>query len=107
MIGTALAPRKRLLFGVVVLAAAGVALLVRFLRVWDFLPMSTGVAAQQTCACLFVSGRTLASCMTDLDPLVRRFISVRPGPDEVTASGFGMSSATSRYEDGFGCSLRN
>jgi hypothetical protein len=32
---------------------------------------------------------------------------MRLGPDEVTASGFGLATATARYEKGFGCSLRN
>jgi hypothetical protein len=32
---------------------------------------------------------------------------VHPGTNEVTASGFGMSKATARFEKGFGCTLQN
>jgi hypothetical protein len=99
--------RKHLVLGVVatVLLAAIVAW--RVLRVSDLVHIGAGYTAQQTCACLFVGRRTLESCMTDLDPLARRLMSVRPGPDEVTATGLGISTATARYEKGFGCSLRD
>jgi hypothetical protein len=53
------------------------------------------------------AGRSLASCMTDLDPMARRLISVHPGVNEVIANGFGVATATAHYEKGFGCSLRN
>lgn len=76
-------------------------------RVSALLDAGAGYSAQQTCACLWVSGRTLESCKTDLDPLARRLVSIRVGADEVTASGFGIATATASYEKGFGCSLRN
>ncbi len=76
-------------------------------RVSGLLVAGAGYSAQQTCACLWVSGRTLESCKTDLDPLARRLVSIRVGADEVTASGFGIATATSKYEKGFGCSLRD
>lgn len=89
---------------IALLAAAGA--WKRF-RVSGLLDAGAGYSAQQTCACLWVSGRTLESCRTDLDPLARRLISIRVGTDEVTASGFGIATATAKYEKGFGCSLRN
>jgi hypothetical protein len=107
MIVSVLIRRKRLLFGVAVFAVVSAIAAWRVLRISDLLQIGAGYTAQQTCACLFVSGRTLASCMTDLDPLARRLMSVRSGPEEVTASGFGMSPATARYEKGFGCALRD
>jgi hypothetical protein len=79
----------------------------RTFRVSDLLYIGTGYVAQQTCACLFVAGRTLDSCMNDLEPLARRTISVHTGDNEVNATSFGVASATSRYEKGFGCSLRD
>ena len=88
----------------IVLAAAGAW---KRYRVSGLLAAGAGYSAQQTCACLWVSGRTLESCQTDLDPLARRLVSIRVGTDEVTASGFGIATATSAYEKGFGCSLRN
>jgi hypothetical protein len=103
----AFARRKRIVLGVVALLIVAVAVAWRVFRVPLMLNIGTGYAAQQTCACLFVSGRTLDSCLGDLDPLARKLISVHPGTAEVKASGFGLDSATARYEKGFGCSLRD
>src|SRR5882724_4017334 len=97
--------RKHLLLGGVAFLLVAVVAAWRQMRVSDLARIGAGYSAQQTCACLFVAGRTLESCMTDLDPLARRLVSVRPGSDEVVASGFGFSTATARYEKGFGCSL--
>jgi hypothetical protein len=99
--------RKRLALGVVVVLLVAVAVAWRVFRVPLMLNIGTGYVAQQTCACLFVSGRTIESCLGDLDPLARKLISVHPGTAEVTASGFMLASATARYEKDFGCSLRD
>jgi hypothetical protein len=103
----ALARRKRLALGVVVFLVVAIAAAWRVFRVPLLVNIGTGYAAQQTCACLFVSGRTLESCLGDLDPLARKLISIHPGDAEVTASGFVLETATARYEKGFGCSLRD
>jgi hypothetical protein len=103
----ALARRKRLALAVLVLLLVAVAVAWRVFRVPLLLNIGTGYAAQQTCACLFVSGRALESCLGDLEPLARKLISVDPGATEVTASGLFLEKATARYEKGFGCSLRD
>jgi hypothetical protein len=103
----ALSRRKRIALGVVVFLLVAVAVAWRVFRVPLLLNIGTGYAAQQTCACLFISGRTLESCLGDLDPLARKLISIHPGAGEVTASGFALDTATARYEKGFGCSLRD
>jgi hypothetical protein len=103
----ALARRKRLVLGAVVLLVVLVVVAVRVFRVPLLVHIGTGYAAQQTCACLFISGRTIESCVGDLEPLARKLISIHPGSAEVTASSFGLASATARYEKGFGCSLRD
>jgi hypothetical protein len=103
----ALARRKRLALGVVAFLLIAVVIAWRVFRVPLLVNIGTGYAAQQTCACLFVSGRTLESCLGDLEPLARKLISVRPGAAEVTASGLLLETATARYESGFGCSLRD
>ena len=105
MIGTAANRRKRVLIGAGVLLFAAGADAWRAFGVSDLLRIGAGYTAQQTCACLLVSGRPLESCMTDLDPLARRVVSVRVGHDEVTASALGLVSATARFEKGYGCSL--
>ena len=97
--------RLLVLVAVVILLAAAFAW--RRFRVSGLLEAGAGYSAQQTCACLWVSGRTLESCRTDLDPLARRLVSIRVGADEVTARGLGIATATATYEKGFGCSLRN
>jgi len=107
MIMMALARRERLALGVVVLLVVAVAIAWRVFRVPLLLNIGTGYAAQQTCACLFVSGRTIDSCLGDLEPLARKLISIHPGAAEVTASGFALETATARYEKGFGCSLHD
>lgn len=102
----ALARRKRLALGV--LAFLVIAVIVAWrLRVPLLLNIGTGYAAQQTCACLYISHRPLESCLGDLEPLARKLISVRPGAEEVTASGLLLVAATAHYEKGFGCALRD
>jgi hypothetical protein len=91
---------------VAVLVVAG-AVAWRVLRVSELTNIGTGYAAEQTCACLFISKRSLESCRTDLDRLAQRLISVKAGASEVTASSFGIARATARYQPGFGCSLEN
>jgi hypothetical protein len=107
MIMMALARRKRLILGVVVVLLVAVVVAWRVFRVPLLLNIGTGYAAQQTCACLFISGRTIESCLGDLEPLARKLISITPGTAEVTASGLILETATARYEKGFGCSLRD
>jgi hypothetical protein len=103
----ALKRRKRIAIGVVVFLLVAIVIAWRVFRVPLMVNIGTGYVAQQTCACLFVSGRTLESCLGDLEPLARKLISVHPGTTEVTASGLAVVTATARYEKGFGCSLRD
>ena len=107
MIMMALARRKRIALGVVAFLLVAVAVAWRVFRVPLLVNIGTGYAAQQTCACLFISGRPIESCLGDLEPLARKLISIHPGTAEVTASGFALATATARYEKGFGCSLRD
>ena len=107
MIGTAFIGRKLIVGGALAVAVIAGFVLWRRHRVSDLVNIGAGYAAQQTCACVFISHRALASCITDLDPLAQRLVSVQVGADEVTASTLGLSSAVARYEHGFGCSLRD
>jgi len=107
MIGTAFVGRKPIVFGVLAVTVVAGFAAFRALRLSDLAHIGTGYAAQQTCACVFISHRSLASCVTDLEPLARRLVSVRVGTHEVTAHTLGMSRTVARYEQGFGCSLRD
>ena len=106
MIMTAIRRRKRTLFGaaaVIVMAAVAW----KTLRLAELSHIGAGYAAEQTCSCVFVSGRPLESCVNDLEPLARGVISVRVGDREVTGTALFVSAATARYEEAFGCSLRD
>jgi len=107
MIMMALATRKRIALIAVALLLVAILVGWRVFRVPLLLNIGTGYAAQQTCACMFVSHRTIDSCLGDLEPLARKLISIHPGSAEVTASGLLIESATARYEQGLGCSLRD
>jgi hypothetical protein len=107
MIMMALARRKWLGLGTLAFLVIALVVAWRVIRVPLLLDIGTGYAAQQTCACLYISHRALDSCLGDLEPLARKLISVRPAADEVTASGFAVVSATAHYEPGFGCALRD
>jgi len=98
---------RKLVFVAAALVAALAIFVWKYFHVSDLTLIGTGYTAQQTCACLHVAGRTLESCLTDLDPLARNLVSIHPGKDEVTATALGVFSATARYEKGFGCSLRD
>ncbi len=67
--------------------------------------VGAGYVAEQTCACLFVSKRALPSCRGDLEPLAQRIVRIRAGAEEVSASAFGVATATARYDARFGCGL--
>ena len=97
---------KRVLLIVAGVLVIGGAIAWRVLRIGDLARIGAGYSAEQTCACLLVSGRTLDSCMTDLEPLARKMIKVVPGDGEVTANAW-VAHATARYQKGFGCSLEN
>jgi hypothetical protein len=104
----ALGRGKRVALGVLLVLLVGGAVAWRVLDVPSLAFVGSGYAAQQTCACLFISKRTLDSCMTDLEPLARKLINVEVGSDEVIAHSFlHLRSATAKYEAGYGCSLQN
>jgi len=95
--------RKRILLAVAALLLIAVALLLR-----KFVPLGrlgTGYAAEVTCACLFVSGRTLDSCRGDLDPLAQKLVSFRIGSDDVRTSALGLIRGRAQYNAATGCTL--
>ena len=67
--------------------------------------IGTGYAAEQTCSCVFVSGRTLESCRGDLDPLALKLVSMEVGSDEVRARVALLSHARARFDATRGCTL--
>jgi len=70
-----------------------------------FAVIGSGYGAEQTCACMYISGRTLDSCRGDLEPLAQKIVSLKAEDQKVTANVFGLIKAQARYEEGFGCSI--
>ena len=89
------------------LIVAAAALLAARLHLPTLVGIGPGYSAQVACACVFVSGRTGASCAGDMDPLAQRLVSVSiaPANRSVTARSLGLIRRTARYRDGYGCSL--
>jgi hypothetical protein len=104
---TALGRRKRILAGVAAIIVVAGVVAWQKLRLGEMAHIGAGYAAEQTCACVFISKRALASCVNDLEPLAQKVVSVRVGDGEVTASALLVGAATARYEEAFGCSLRD
>lgn len=98
--------RKRLSVVAVILIVVAV-VAIKVLHVPDLVYIGAGYTAEQTCACLFVSHRTLESCRGDLEPMARWLVKITPTADAVTARSFVVSSATARFEKNFGCQLEN
>jgi hypothetical protein len=97
---------RRITIVVAVIIVAG-AIAWRALHLSELASIGAGYAAQQTCACLFIADRSLDSCRGDLEPLAQKLVSLRAGDREVTATSLGVSSATARYDEKFGCGLSN
>ena len=95
--------RKRIALAVAVVLLAAIALMAR-----RFVPLGklgTGYAAEMTCACLFVSGRTLDSCRGDLDPLAQKLVAIDVGADEVRTRSALVLHGRARYSPSTGCTL--
>jgi len=66
--------------------------------------IATGYAAKQTCSCLYVSGRTLDSCIADFPADARDAITVTQEGERVHASVlFGLISADAVADGQYGC----
>lgn len=64
-------------------------------------------AAEQTCSCMFVSGRSLRSCKTDFDPFAKPYVKVQVSRHLVTASVADFPSGSARFYPGLGCILQH
>ncbi len=72
-------------------------------RAIAFLGIGTTYAAQQTCACMHLGGRTLESCTHELGK-AGSLLKVEAEGDTVRASGlFGLFSGEARNEEPYGC----
>ena len=67
--------------------------------------VGAGYAAKELCSCVFVAGRSLASCRPDLPESMER-VQVELLPDGVRAFVTGLAERVARNEPDFGCTLR-
>jgi hypothetical protein len=81
MIGSARTRRKWILPAIAGIVTVAIIAAWRVFRDSELAQIGAGYAAEQTCACFFVGGRSLESCRGDLDPLTRW--SSRCGPDPI------------------------
>ena len=94
-------------------AGAVGALLIAFLGVkisdgLTYVNIATGYTAQQTCACLHVSNRTLDSCKSDYPAATIQHITFDTTGDRVRVSVMGGAfKAEADYDATYGCRLVN
>jgi hypothetical protein len=93
---------RRILLLIAVVVLVGIGILVA----WHGVPtlrIATAYAAKQTCSCLFVSGRSLDSCLLDFDPGLSRWFSWDSTEPAVVVSFAGTISSEAAITDGAGC----
>lgn len=72
--------------------------------IYAFARIGTSYAAKQTCSCLFLSGRDLASCKMDYPQDAVSQFTWKVAEEKVTVSAAaGLIAATAQFEDGYGC----
>lgn len=101
--------RKRIIWACAAAALVGA---VAFAAFWllsgpiAYARIATGFVAQQTCACLHVSGRAFDSCMSEFPEDALSQTKIEREGQSVRASVLGgLISSEARYEEEFGCAL--
>jgi hypothetical protein len=90
---------------VLILIGAGVA----YVMIRPYAQIGASYIAKQMCSCLFVAGRSEASCHAEFEPDIERFqVTVhrgkRPGHDSVRTRMVIFSGAA-KYNEGYGCTV--
>jgi hypothetical protein len=68
--------------------------------------IATAYAAKQTCSCLYVSGRSLDSCLGDFPADARENVTVTQSGETIRATVlFGAISVEAVHQDGYGCRI--
>jgi len=67
--------------------------------------VGAGYVAKEVCSCVFVAGRSAASCRADVPESMDR-VEAELLPDGVRAFVTGFAERVARNEPGFGCTLR-
>ncbi len=93
--------------GLLALIIAGAA--IAYVMIRPYAQIGATYIAKQMCSCLFVAGRSEASCHAEFKPDIDRFQlkvhrGARPGRNAVRARLFVFSGASS-YTEGYGCTV--
>jgi len=92
--------------GLLIAAALSAAASLLMFDTVSYARIATAYAAKQTCSCLNLGGRPLASCLTDFPEDARKQIAIIPEGAAVRAEVLGGAvAARARYTDGFGCTI--
>ncbi|HVY83625.1 MAG TPA: hypothetical protein VG943_00705 [Caulobacterales bacterium] len=102
-----MAGKRTLWIGVLVVAAIAALAFWLLPRPLAYANIATGYAAQQTCACLHVAGRSLDSCMGDFPADARQQLKITQNGNVVHASALGLFKADAEYDGNYGCRLLN
>jgi len=95
-----------IIVGLLVLIVAGAA--IAYVMVRPYAQIGASYIAKQMCSCVFVAGRSEASCHAEFEPDIDKFsVQVRhskPGHGSVRTRMLVFSSAA-RYAGGYGCTV--
>jgi len=75
-----------------------------YLRLRGQAAIGAGYVAKELCSCIFVGGRKLESCRSDV-PESMDMVRAELLPDGVRGFVTGLASRVARFEPGFGCTL--
>ena len=95
--------RRWIWIGVVVLLLGGGVL--EYLRVRRMAGVGAGYVAKEVCSCVFVGGRSFASCRGDVPASMDR-VRAEQLPSGVHAYVRGFAERTATFDPVFGCTLR-
>ncbi|HXK21301.1 MAG TPA: hypothetical protein VMS55_01355 [Myxococcota bacterium] len=93
---------RRVLLVLAALALAGAGYAYGHLRAMA--SVGAGYVAKELCSCVFVAGRSLASCRPDVPESMDR-VEAELLPDGVRGFVPALAERVARYEPGFGCTL--
>jgi hypothetical protein len=77
-----------------------------YLRLRRAANVGAGYVAKQMCSCMFVGGRSFASCRPDMPSAMDRIVAEpTPEADGIVAGAALLAERTARYRPGFGCTI--
>lgn len=78
----------------------------RIHKTYIFVDLATHFTAKQTCSCLYVSQRSIQSCLKDLPSESVESLKIVTTKTGVKVSAFGLVNAEAVHKPGLGCQLK-